>query len=301
MSNTSPTIKPGSTAAYFQLLKPRVMTLVIFTGGVGLWMSGGTIEWWRALLGMLCLSFGAGAAGALNMWYERDLDAMMERTKSRPLPMGLVQPRSALIFGSVVSVLSVGLMAAFVDMLAAVILAVANLYYVFLYTIYLKPRTPQNIVIGGAAGAFPPMIGWAMATGEFSWVSFSLFLFVFTWTPPHSWALALYKRDDYAAAGFPMLPVVSGEAETKRQIILYSVAMVAVSLIPWFVPGGTSWIYGLVAVAFGIIFIAGAIRVARSAAGDYDAAKKLFGFSILYLAALFAVAAMDAETVVRFV
>ena len=235
------------------------------------------------------------------MWYERDLDAMMERTKSRPLPMGLVQPRSALIFGTLVSVLSVGLMAAFVDMLAAIILAVANLYYVFLYTIYLKPRTPQNIVIGGAAGAFPPMIGWAMATGEFSWVSFALFLFVFTWTPPHSWALALYKRDDYAAAGFPMLPVVAGEAETKRQIILYSVAMVAVSLVPWFVPGGTSWVYGLVAVAFGIIFIAGAIRVARSAAGDYDAAKKLFGFSILYLAALFAVAAMDAETVVRFV
>ena len=156
------------------------MTLVIFTGGVGLWMSGGTIEWWRALLGMLCLSFGAGAAGALNMWYERDLDAMMERTKSRPLPMGLVQPRSALIFGTLVSVLSVGLMAAFVDMLAAIILAVANLYYVFLYTIYLKPRTPQNIVIGGAAGAFPPMIGWAMATGELSWVSFALFLFVFT-------------------------------------------------------------------------------------------------------------------------
>jgi len=299
MSN-SLVLKPGSLRAYYKLLKPRIAYASAFLGAVGLWMSGGAIEWWRAAVGLLCLCLGAGAAAALNMWYERDLDALMERTRTRPLPMGLVRPRSALVFGLLLSVVSVAAMAIWVDMLAAGLLAFASLYYVVVYTIYLKPRTAQSVVIGGAAGAFPPMIGWAMATGELSWVSFALFLFVLAWTPPHSWALALYRRDDYAAAGFPMLPVVAGDMVTKRQILVYSFGMVLVSLLPWWL-AGTGWRYGLVALAMGLIFLSGAAAVARAAADDHSAAKKLFGFSLLYQTLLFVTAALDTQQTVQMI
>ena len=280
--------------SYWELLKPRVMTLVIFTGIVGLVVSGGTVSWLQAIVGILCLSFGAGSAGALNMWIERKSDALMERTAGRPLPQGRVTSTGALVFGLVVNVASVLVMGFAVNWVAAGILAFASFFYVVIYTLWLKPRTPQNIVIGGAAGAFPPMIGWAIGTGQVSWIGFSLFLLIFAWTPPHSWALAIWKRLDYSSAGIPMLPVVAGTLATTRQIIVYSWIMVASSLVPVLF-GGVGALYTLTALGCGALFLAGAYRVHAVGDRDLGPSRQLFGYSLLYLAILFLVAALDAR------
>src|SRR3954462_3520268 len=240
MSDTAQTIWTGTGAAatpsrvrdYVDLLKPRVMSLVVFTGLVGLLIAPAHIHPFEAFLAVLAIALGSGAAGAINMWYERDLDALMKRTANRPLPAGRVAPDDALGLGVLLSIFSVLLMALATNFVAAALLMAAILFYVFVYTIWLKRRTPQNIVIGGAAGAFPPMIGWAAATGDVSAVGIALFLLIFLWTPPHFWALALYRSDDYRRAGVPMLPVVAGARETKRQMLLYTLILVPVALMP---------------------------------------------------------------------
>ncbi|MDP1964063.1 MAG: heme o synthase, partial [Reyranella sp.] len=214
---------PARVRDYVDLLKPRVMSLVVFTGLVGVLIAPAHLHPFTAALAVLAIALGSGAAGAINMWYERDLDALMARTRNRPLPAGRVAPDDALGLGVLLSIFSVLLMAVATNFVAAALLAAAILFYVFVYTIWLKRRTPQNIVIGGAAGAFPPMIGWAAVTGDVSAVSIALFLLIFLWTPPHFWALALYRCDDYRRAGVPMLPVVAGARETKRQMLIYTV------------------------------------------------------------------------------
>ncbi len=224
---------PASRVSDFvALLKPRVMTLVVFSGAVGLFVAPGALHPLLAVVAILCIAVGSGAAGAINMWYERDIDAVMARTSDRPLPAGRVAPGDALGFAIVLAVASVVLMAFATNVVAAGLLALAILFYVFVYTVWLKRRTPQNIVIGGAAGAFPPMIGWAAVTGDVSLVSLALFAVIFLWTPPHFWALALYRSGDYARAGIPMMPVVAGRASTKRQILAYTLILVPVSLTP---------------------------------------------------------------------
>ncbi len=271
---------------FWVLLKPRVMSLVVFTGLAGLMLAPGHIHPVLGAIAVLCIAVGAGAAGAINMWYERDIDALMTRTADRPLPAGRMEPAEALAFGVVLSVFSVLVMALAVNFAAAALLALSICFYVFIYTIWLKRRTPQNIVIGGAAGAFPPMIGWAAVTGDISLVSLSLFAIIFLWTPPHFWALALYRCKDYAKAGVPMLPVVAGDAETRRQILLYSLVMVPVTILPWAL-GAASVVYLALAIVLGAVFIAGAIAVKRDS-GE-TAARRLFGYSIVYLFLLFAV------------
>jgi protoheme IX farnesyltransferase len=238
-----------------------------------------------AAVAVLCIAVGAGAAGAINMWYDRDIDAVMQRTRHRPLPAGRVVPEEALSFGVTLSLFSFMLMGVAVNWTAAALLALASGFYIFVYTIWLKRRTPQNIVIGGAAGAFPPMIGWAAVTGTVSLESMALFLIIFMWTPPHFWALALYREGDYAKAGVPMLPVVAGKDETRRQMLVYSMLLVPLSLAPVAL-GMAGAIYGTVAVATGGYFLWLALGVRR--AGDDASARRLFGFSILYLFALFA-------------
>ena len=270
---------------FIALLKPRVMSLVVFTAVTGLVLAPGTLHPVLAAIAVLCIAVGAGAAGAINMWYERDIDAAMARTCGRPLPAGRMMPGDALGFGAVLAVGSVSVMALAVNWTAAALLALTIAFYVFVYTIWLKRRTPQNIVIGGAAGAFPPMIGWAAVTGDIGLGGIALFALIFMWTPPHFWALSLYKSGDYAAAGIPMLPVVSGAAETKRQILLYSLLLVPVSLIPTVV-GVTGFAYAAVATAMSAAFVVLAWQLWR--AGDLAGAPRLFGFSILYLFVLFA-------------
>ena len=266
------------------LLKPRVMSLVVFTGLAGVIAAPGVIHPALALIAVLCIAVGSGAAGALNMWYERDVDALMSRTRDRPLPAGRMEPGAALGFGVVLAVASVTVMALGVSGAAALLLALAILFYVVVYTIWLKRRTPQNIVIGGAAGAFPPMIGWAAVTGEVSLVSIALFAIIFMWTPPHFWALALYRADDYAKAGIPMLPVVAGPRETRKQILLYSILMAPISLAPWML-GGAGTIYLAAAAVLGGLFLGCAIALLFDR--GLAAARRLFGFSILYLFLLF--------------
>tara|TARA_A100001037_G_scaffold60356_1_gene52495 strand:- start:74 stop:961 length:888 start_codon:yes stop_codon:yes gene_type:complete len=276
---------------YFALLKPRVVSLVVFSGLAGLLVAPGEIHPLIAAVAVLCIAVGAGASGAINMWYDRDIDAVMDRTRQRPIPMGRVAPGDALGFGVVLATGAVALMGLAVNFAAAALLAVATLFYVFVYTIWLKRRTPQNIVIGGAAGAFPPMIGWAAVTGSVGLESLLLFALIFFWTPPHFWALALYRNGDYARAGIPMLPVVAGKTETKKQMILYTVLLIPLGVAPvWF--GFVGWVYGSAAALLGLIFLAAAIAVWFDRTDK--SAKRMFGYSIFYLFALFAVMVADA-------
>lgn len=275
---------------YFALLKPRVMSLVIFTAFVGLIAAPGTLHPVLGFIALTCIAIGAGASGALNMWYDADIDREMSRTALRPIPRGAVTPEDALYFGTFLSVVSVLMLGLLVNWVAGGLLAFTIAYYVFLYTMWLKRRTPYNIVIGGAAGAFPPMIGWAAVTGGVSLESVVLFLIIFMWTPPHSWALALYRRRDYARVNVPMLPVAAGEDETRRQILAYSLVFVPIAVSPVFIGlGGIA--YGVVSVGLGAMFLWHAYRVfkTREGAEADDAARALFKFSIFYLFALFAV------------
>jgi protoheme IX farnesyltransferase len=280
---------------FFALLKPRVMSLVVFTGFAGLFVAPGHIHPVLAAIAVLCIAVAAGAAGAINMWYERDIDALMSRTRDRPLPAGRMDPAEALAFGIVLSIASVTVMALAVNFAAAALLALSIAFYVFIYTMWLKRRTPQNIVIGGAAGAFPPMIGWAAVTGDVSLVSLALFATIFLWTPPHFWALALFRSGDYAKAGVPMLPVTNGPEETRRQILIYSLVLVPVSLTPW-VLGAAGFVYLASAAVLGLLFVAGAVAVLRDT-GE-AAARRLFGYSIVYLFLLFAILILDRVPVV---
>ena len=270
---------------YLALLKPRVMSLVVFTGFAGMAVAPGGLHPLLAVVAVSCIAIGAGAAGAINMWYERDIDALMERTRRRPIPAGRVAPDAALAFGVTLSVFSVMLMGVAVNWTAAALLALASSFYVFVYTVWLKRRTPQNIVIGGAAGAVPPMIGWAAVTGAVSLESIVLFLIIFMWTPPHFWALALYREGDYAKAGVPMLPVVAGKAATRRQILIYTSLLVPLSFAPVFL-GMAGLAYGVAVAVMGAYFLLLAVRVLREP-GE-RAALRMFRFSIVYLFVLFA-------------
>jgi protoheme IX farnesyltransferase len=280
----------ASVVDFVALLKPRVVSLVVFTGLVGLFLAPGGIHLVLAVIAVFCIALGAGAAGAINMWYERDIDARMRRTMHRPLPAGRMNPGEALGFGAVLAVGSVALMGLALNWIAASLLAASILFYVFVYTIWLKRRTPHNIVIGGAAGAFPPIIGWAAVTGDIGLLPVLLFFIVFMWTPPHFWALSLYRCDDYERAGVPMLPVVAGARETKRQILFYTVALLPISLLPSFL-GLAGAIYGIGAALLGLVFLFTAVQVAR-AEGD-AAAKRMFAYSLLYLFGIFVLLLAD--------
>jgi heme o synthase len=286
---------PADWRDFVALTKPRVMSLVVFTGLCGLLAAPTAIHPVLGFTAILCIALGAGAAGALNQWYEADLDALMKRTRGRPLPAGRMDRQAALHFGVGLGSFSVILMGLAVNWLAAAILAASILFYVLVYTVWLKRRTPQNIVIGGAAGSFPPLIGWAAATGDISLLPLLLFLLIFLWTPPHFWALSLFVRSDYAAAGVPMLPVVSGEETTRRQTFLYSLLMSAAAVAPW--PLGLAGaIYGVAASALSLIFVAMAVRVLANKATDpsrMGPEKKLFAFSILYLFGIFTAIVVD--------
>ena len=277
---------------YISLLKPRVMTLVVFTGLAGMLVAPGGLHPVLGFTALIAIAVASGAAGAINMWFDRDIDAVMTRTKHRPLPQGRIHPESALQFGVGLSVAAVALMGVAVNWMAAALLAGAVLFYVFIYTIWLKRRTPQNIVIGGAAGAFPPVIGWAAVTGTTDLSAWSLFLIIFLWTPPHFWALALYRDGDYEKAGVPMLPVVAGRDETYRQIILYSLILTPAALVPYFL-GLAGMIYFAGALFLSLGMVAGALAVKKGK--DDRSAKFLFGYSILYLFALFALLIVDAS------
>jgi len=270
---------------YLALLKPRVMSLVVFTGFAGLIVAPGELHPSLAALAVICIAISAGAAGAINMWYERDIDALMERTKDRPIPAGKISPNKALIFGILLNILPVIVMGYLLNWVAAALLAFAAGFYIFIYTIWLKRRTPHNIVIGGAAGAIPPMIGWAAVTGSITWDSIVLFLIIFMWTPPHFWALALYREGDYAKAGVPMLPVVSGASETRRQILIYTVLLLPLTFVP-LILGTAGLIYGITAGVLGAYFFWLTIKIIISQ--NDKSARRLFGFSIIYLFALFA-------------
>jgi protoheme IX farnesyltransferase len=272
---------------YFALLKPRVMSLVVFTALVGLAVAPGSLHPVTAFTALLCIAVGAGASGALNMWYDADIDALMTRTARRPVPAGRVQPGEALAFGLTLSGFSVVTLGLLVNVAAAALLAFTIFFYVVIYTMWLKRSTPQNIVIGGAAGAFPPMIGWAAVTGSLSLEPILLFLIIFFWTPPHFWALALYKRDDYARAGIPMLPVVAGDAATRRQILLYTLIVVPLGIAPWPL-GYAGMLYGAVSAVTGAIMLVLAWQVLREQRPADRASRNLFAFSILYLFLLFA-------------
>jgi protoheme IX farnesyltransferase len=275
---------------YLALLKPRVMSLVIFTAFVGLVLAPTPMHPVMAFTALLCIAVGAGAAGALNMWYDADIDARMTRTSARPIPAGRILPGEALGFGLLLAGFSVVILSLLVNLTAGALLAFTIFFYVVVYTMWLKRWTPQNIVIGGAAGAFPPMIGWAAATGGVSLESVLLFLIIFFWTPPHFWALSLYRTEDYARAGIPMLPVVSGERETRRQILLYTLVLVPLGVAPWLI-GFAGLVYGVVAVVTGAAMLALAVRLMTDRSDR--AAKQLFAFSILYLFLLFAFLLID--------
>src|SRR5713226_6307864 len=284
----------ASVGDYVALMKPRVMSLVVFTALVGLVIAPGHIHPVIGFTALLCIAVGAGAAGALNMWYDADIDAVMTRTSDRPIPRGRVAPGEALAFGMTLAAFSVVVLGLLVSWLAAALLAFTIFFYVAVYTMWLKRSTPQNIVIGGAAGAFPPMIGWVAATGGISVEPCLLFLIIFFWTPPHFWALSLNRADDYARARVPMLPVVAGAEETRRQILLYSVALLPIGAMPWLL-GYSGAIYGVAALVAGAMMVAFAWRVRSERAGERAAraAQHLFGFSIVYLFVLFAVLLVD--------
>jgi protoheme IX farnesyltransferase len=283
----------ASIGDYVALTKPRVMSLVVFTALVGFMVAPGGIDLFAGVVALLCIAAGAGAAGALNMWYDADIDALMARTAMRPIPSGRVSRAEALIFGLMLGTCAVLTLGTFLNMAAAALLAFTIFFYVVVYTMWLKRRTPQNIVIGGAAGALPPVIGWAAAAGDVGLEPLTLFLIIFLWTPPHFWALSLNLAGEYARAGVPMLPVVAGRAETKRQILLYSVLLALVSLLPWAL-GFAGAIYGVAAAMLGAIMIFLSWQVRRSNDKERQPARRLFVFSMLYLVLLFGVLLMDA-------
>ena len=271
-------------ADYAVILKPNVMSLVVFTALVGLLLAPGNIDVTTAFIAVACIALGAGGAGAVNMWYDRDIDRTMARTSARPIPAGRMNPRAALIFGSILAAGSIGAMAVFVNVVAGALLAATFVYYVLIYTVWLKRRTPQNIVIGGASGALPPVVGWAAVTGGIDAGALALFAIIFLWTPPHSWALALFRREDYARARVPMLPVVAGERATRNQILVYSLLLVPATLAPVAI-GLSGALYGVAASVLGVMFLRHAVRVWRDTT---DAtARPMFGFSILYLFLIF--------------
>lgn len=310
-----PAISMAQPDDFFQLLKPRVMSLVIFTAVTGLVVAGGELDWLSSAIAILCIAVGAGAAGALNMALEAETDALMRRTRGRPVAAGRVNRNDAMTFGVILSIFSVMLLGMTTNWLAGGLLLMTILYYAVFYTLLLKRRTPQNIVIGGAAGAFPPVIGWAAATGEAPWQAWLLFAIIFLWTPPHSWALALYSAGDYARAGIPMMPVARGAKSTRLQILIYSLVFVPVAVAPGLVGLG-GYLYLAVSTLGGLGFLFLAFRLWRSRAGDqpdkaeavgreaalYDVrveakpARNLFAFSILYLMALFAALLVESIT-----
>jgi protoheme IX farnesyltransferase len=286
---------PADWRDFLALTKPRVMSLVVFSGLAGLLAAPTLPPLVLGFTAILCIALGAGACGALNQWYEADLDKMMRRTAMRPLPGGRMDRQSALHFGVGLGAFSVLLMGVATNWLAAALLAVSILFYVLVYTVWLKPRTPQNIVVGGAAGAFPPLIGWVAATGHFAALPLLLFAIVFLWTPPHFWSLSLFVRSDYAAAGIPMLPVVAGTRATRRQIFLYSLPMAAAAVAPWALRL-TGPIYGIAATGLSLGFIILAARVRANRATEpkqMGPEKRLFGYSVMYLFALFAALVAD--------
>jgi protoheme IX farnesyltransferase len=293
MSATLARIEPSIAGVgdYVALLKPRVMSLVVFTALVGLLIAPGHVHPVIALTALLCIAVGAGAAGALNMWYDADIDARMTRTAGRPIPQGRVTPGEAAGFGLTLAVFAVVTLGLLVNWVAASLLAFTILFYVVIYTMWLKRSTPQNIVIGGAAGALPPIIGWAAVTGSVSLEPIVLFLIIFFWTPPHFWALSLYRTEDYARAGIPMLPVVAGEEETRRQIVIYTLILAPLGVAPWLL-GYAGPFYGIASIVGGTAMIALALRV-RAERQGHAASKQMFGFSILYLFLLFAVLLVD--------
>jgi protoheme IX farnesyltransferase len=286
---------PADWRDFLALTKPRVMTLVVFTGLCGLLAAPGHLNPVLGFTAILCIALGAGAAAALNQWYEADLDGKMKRTRERPLPAGRMDRQAALHFGVGLGVFSVILMGLAVNVLAAAVLTVSILFYVLVYTVWLKRRTPQNIVIGGAAGAFPPLIGWAAATGHVAPLPILLFLLVFLWTPPHFWALSLFVNSDYAAAGVPMMSVVAGPKATRTQAFLYSIPMAAVAIAPW--PLGLAGpVYGIAATLLTLVFLGLAARVGLSRETDpakMTAERRLFAYSIIYLFATFGVLVVD--------
>lgn len=270
------------------LLKPRVMSLVVFTAVVGLMLAPGHIDWVPGLIAIACIAVGAGASGAINMWYDRDIDIIMVRTRNRPIPAGRMNPTAALVFGVILSILSVAVMTIWVNFTAGGLLAFTILYYVLLYTMWLKRRTPQNIVIGGAAGAFPPMIGYIAVTGEYGPEAGMLFAIIFLWTPPHTWALTLFSNTDYTEAGVPMLPVVVGEHRTKIQMWFYTLVMVPATLAPVYLQM-SGWVYGIAASLLGLNFLRHMWLVWK----DTAAARKMFFYSIFYLFGIFAFLLVD--------
>ncbi|WP_294191951.1 heme o synthase [uncultured Sphingomonas sp.] len=293
MTTAAPLLPPADWRDFLALTKPRVMTLVVFTGLCGMLAAPRAIAPVLAFTAILCIALGAGAAGALNQWYEADLDAVMKRTAKRPLPAGRMDRQSALHFGVGLAAFSVILMGLAVNMAAAAILTVSILFYVLVYTVWLKRRTPQNIVIGGAAGAFPPLIGWAAATGQVALLPVLLFALVFLWTPPHFWALALFIESDYAKAGVPMLPVVAGERVTRRQIGLYTIPMALVAVAPWPL-GLTGDFYGAASIVLTAIFaaLAAQVTLGRNTPG-MKPEKRLFAYSIIYLFVIFGALVVD--------
>ena len=288
--NTIGLVSEASVSDYLALMKPRVMSLVVFTAWVGLAVAPAHVHPVIAFTALLCIAVGAGAAGALNMWVDADIDAVMTRTARRPIPRGRVTPGEALAFGTTLATGSVAVLGLLVSWLAAAMLAFTIFFYIVVYSMWLKRRTPQNIVIGGAAGAFPPVIGWMAATGGIGIEPLLMFLIVFFWTPPHFWALSLLRAEDYARARVPMLPVVAGAAETRRQILLYSILLLPIGAAPW-LAGYADALYGAVALLAGGVMTALAWRLKVAADGERGArlARRLFAFSILYLFVLFAV------------
>jgi heme o synthase len=280
----------ASVRDYWLVLKPNVMQLVVFTGLVGLYVAPGELHPLLALTAVLCIAVGSGSAAAINNWFDADIDRAMARTRLRPTASGLINPEEALAYGVTLGLLSVVFMGLALNWLAAGLLAFTIAFYVFVYTIWLKRRTPQNIVIGGAAGAFPPLVGWSAVTGEVAVMPALMFALIFFWTPPHFWALALYRCGDYAKVGVPMLPVVVGRSRTRRDILLYTIALVPLGLAPWLL-GEAGLVYGAGAIALGGGFLAHAWALYRD---DSDiAAMRTFRFSILYLFAIFTLMAAD--------
>ena len=273
-----------SVKDYIILMKPRVMSLVVFTAFCGLWIAPGEIHPVIAFAAILFVTIGAGSAAAINMWYDRDIDAIMKRTQKRPIVTGAIEPDEALSFGIIIGVISVLLMALCVNIISAGLLALTILYYVFIYTMWLKRSSIQNVVIGGAAGAFPPMIGWAAVTGDISLQSFTLFAIIFMWTPPHSWALALFRLQDYRDCSVPMMPVIKGEAYTKKQIILYSILMLVTVAMPYFL-NMANMSYLVISSVMSVIFLYHTFLLFDDS--DFSKARKLFWFSILYLFIIF--------------
>ena len=284
----------GTAGDYFALLKPRVMSLVIFTAFVGIVAAPGKLHPLLALVALIAIAVGAGASGALNMWYDADIDAKMKRTKSRPVPRGAILPGEALGFGATLAVGSVIALGLMVNWVAGALLAFTIFFYVVIYTMWLKRWTPQNIVIGGAAGALPPMIGWTAVTGTIDLGSISLFLIIFTWTPPHFWALALFTENDYAAAGVPMLPNVAGPDETRKQILLYTLVLLPLTFLPaLFGVGGLLYVIGVALLSAMFLYYAINVYRIREGAAGTRACKKLFGFSILWLFLVFALIPLE--------